>query len=53
METLQQILTTQYLLLQIEKVKLEADLKSMKSTSQKTVDSALDTNNKISDSEKV
>ncbi|OQU80384.1 hypothetical protein SORBI_3007G119200 [Sorghum bicolor] len=39
--------------LKIEKVKLEADLKSMKSTSQKTVDSALDTNNKISDSEKV
>ncbi|CAD6244973.1 unnamed protein product [Miscanthus lutarioriparius] len=38
--------------LKIEKVKLEADLKSMKSTSQKTVDSTLDTN-KISDSEKV
>ncbi|CAD6265552.1 unnamed protein product [Miscanthus lutarioriparius] len=36
----------------IEKVKLEADLKSMKSTSQKTVDSTFDTN-KISDSEKV
>ncbi|XP_066352220.1 golgin candidate 4-like isoform X2 [Miscanthus floridulus] len=38
--------------LKIEKVKLEADLKSMKSTSQKTVDSTFDTN-KISDSEKV
>lgn len=38
--------------LKVEKVKLEADLKSMKSTSQKTVDSTLDTNN-ISDLEKV
>ncbi|KAL5682500.1 hypothetical protein ACJX0J_008885, partial [Zea mays] len=38
--------------LKIEKVKLDADLKSMKSTSQKTVDSTLDAN-KISDLEKV
>lgn len=38
--------------LKIEKVKLEADVKSMKSTSQKTADNTSDIN-KISDSEKV
>lgn len=45
------ILTTKKFLLQIERARLEADLKSMKSTSQKTADSTLD--NKIPDLEKV